>query len=772
MKHSSHVILKALMAVFFYSCVAAEHQKTYIVHMDKSVMPSPFSDHLQWYGMTMRSVSKSADMVYAYNKAMHGFSTRLTVDEAELLRKQHGIMHVQEEPVYQLHTTRTPEFLGLETSDVTLLESNSGSDVIVGVVDTGVWPGSKSLNDTGFGPIPSRWKGKCETGKGFKKSSCNRKLIGARYFLQSYEALLNGTFDENVESRSPLDDGGHGTHCATTAVGSAVTSASLSGYAKGTARGMAPHARLAVYKACWLQPYGRGSCLGGDVLAAIEAAIIDGVDILSLSLGGPTIDYFTNPIAWGAFMAVSHGIFVSFAAGNNVPTTQPVVNGAPWVVTVGAGTLDRDFPAYVTLGNGKKLSGVPVSLYSSEEQLSRSMMPLVFAGNINNSQHGGICFPGSLPPGSVTGKIVMCEGGPFGNVIQGLVVKAAGGVGMILANTVDSLQLEPQVEFHVLPTVMVDKRGSDILMSYMQVSNHNSTAKLTFEGTRLGVQPSPIVAGFSSRGPNPATPVILKPDIIAPGANILAGWTGNASPTGLINDTRRVKFNIMFGTSMACPHVSGIAVLLKIAHPEWSPAAMQSALMTTAYNTYKNGQELLDVATGEPATPFDLGAGHVDPVSALDPGLVYDASPEDYLSFLCALGYDPALINILYNRSFVRFLEKSYRAEDLNYPSFAVPNLPTGLGETNDITYTRTLTNVGTPETYKVSTVLKTDAVKIKVEPEELTFTKENEKKMYTVTFTATSMPPGTSRFGHLAWSGGKYVVTSPIAFTWNKSQL
>ncbi|KAI7742117.1 hypothetical protein M8C21_007258 [Ambrosia artemisiifolia] len=616
-----NVFLMAVMVIVCYCYAAADDQrKTYIVHMDKSVMPMAYSNHLHWYEATMRvSVSTPTDMLYAYDKVMHGFSTRLTIDEAKLLKQRHGIVSVQEEPIYQLHTTRSPEFLGLEvTSDVMVPESNSGSDVIVGVVDGGVWPGHKSLDDTGFAPVPSRWKGECQSGRGFNKSSCNRKLIGARYFLKAHEALLNGTFDENVKSRSPLDDDGHGTHCATTAVGSAVSRASLFGYAKGTARGVAPHARLAVYKACWL-----GNCAGSDILSAVEAAISDGVDILSMSFGNPFDDYFLHPIAYVSFKAVSHGIFISTTAGNDGPAPLSVTNIAPWVITVGASSLDRDFPAYVTLGNGKNFSGV--SLYTSEEPLSASMLPLVFAGNITNITNSNLCIPGSLPPGSVTGKIVMCEMGLIPNVRKGMVVKAAGGVGMILANTVYRLK-ELEVDLHLIPT-------------------------------------------------------------------------------------------------------------------------------------------LLDVVTGKPATPFDLGAGHVDPKSALNPGLVYNTSTDDYMNFLCALNYSSTQIKTYYDKNFECVKGKKYRVEDLNYPSFEVP-LSAASGQTV-VKYTRTLTNVGTPETYKVSTLSKTHAVKIKVEPEELTFIEKNEKKVYTVTFTATSMPPNTTGYGRLAWSGGKYVVSSPIAFIW-----
>jgi hypothetical protein len=194
--------------------------------------------------------------------------------------------------------------------------------------------------------------------------------------------------------------------------------------------------------------------------------------------------------------------------------------------------------------------------------------------------------------------------------------------------------------------------------------------------------------------------------------------------------------------------------------------------MTTAYATYKNGENLLDVATGKPSTPFDYGAGHVNPVAALDPGLVYDASVDDYINFFCALNYSASDIKQITNKDFTCDSSKKYSLGDLNYPSFSVP-LETasgkggGAGVTSTVKYTRTLTNVGVPATYKLSMTSKTPSVKILVEPESLSFAKEYEKKTYTVTFTATSMPSGTNSFAHLEWSDGKHVVGSPIAFSW-----
>ncbi|XP_022717395.1 subtilisin-like protease SBT1.7 [Durio zibethinus] len=750
----------------YYACVVAEEKiqqakRTYIVHMDKSNMPESFTDHSLWYDTSLKSVSDSASMLYTYENVVHGYSTRLTTEEAESLGKQPGILSVLPEMSYELHTTRTPEFLGLEKSSVLFPTSDSMGEVIVGILDTGVWPELKSFDDSDLGPVPSGWKGQCKAGKKFSSSSCNRKLIGARFFSKGYEAAL-GPIDESMESKSPRDDDGHGTHTATTAAGSIVPNADLLGYAPGKARGMASHARVAIYKVCWL-----GGCFGSDILSAMDTAVADGVDVISMSIGGRLSEYYADTIAIGAFTATAHGIFVSCSAGNGGPIPSSLSNVAPWITTVGAGTLDRDFPAPITLGNDKIYYGV--TLYNGK-QLSDSMVPLVYAGNASNSSSGSLCMAGSLIPKKVSGKIVLCDRGVSARVQKGVVVKAAGGVGMILAND-DTFGEQIIADAHLLPSAAVGLKSGDAIKKYIS-SDHNPTAIIGPGTTKLGVQPSPMVAAFSSRGPNPVTQEILKPDIIAPGVNILAGWTGEVGPTGLEIDRRHVNFNIISGTSMSCPHVSGLAALLKAAHPEWSPAAIKSALMTTAYTACKNGEKVKDLATGGPATPFDYGAGHVDPVAALDPGLVYDATVDDYLSFLCALNYTPNQIKSTTHRDFTCQTSKKYNLGDFNYPSFSVP-LETasgkkgGAGVSSTIKYTRTLTNVGAPATYKISLYSQTRAVKFTVEPAILSFSAQYEKKSYTVTFTARSMPSGTTSFARLEWSDGKHIVGSPIAFRW-----
>ncbi|CAN1343137.1 Subtilisin-like protease SBT1.7 [Linum perenne] len=470
--------------------------------MFKSQIPAAFSVadgdggdlHTQWYESSLKSVSTSAELLYTYTHAIHGFSTRLTAREAQLLQSQPGILSVTQETVYHLHTTRSPAFLGLDLASDLLPHANTVGEVVVGVLDTGAWPESKSYNDAGFGPVPSSWKGKCE------------------FFARGYEATV-GRVDEIKESRSPRDDDGHGTHTSTTTAGSAVDGASLFGFAAGTARGMATRARVAVYKVCWM-----GGCFSSDILAAMDAAIQDGVNVLSMSLGG---------------------------------------------------------------------------------------------------------------------------------------------------------------------------------------------------------------------------------------------WTGKLGPTGLAADPRRVEFNIISGTSMSCPHVAGLAALVKAAHPEWSPAAVKSALMTTAYVTYKDGKPILDV--------FDHGAGHVDPVSALNPGLIYDLTADDYLSFLCALNYTDLQINNVARRNYTCDPKKTHSVSDFNYPSFAV-----NVGKVV-MKHTRTVTNVGESGVYKVAvTPNQIPGVKIVVEPETLSFKQANEKKGYTVTFTASSMPIGTNSFARLEWSDGKHVAGSAIAVSWS----
>ena len=606
--------------------------------------------------------------------------------------------------------------------------------------------------------MPSTWRGSCETGPDFPSTACNRKLIGARAFYKGYESARGYPIDEKVESKSPRDTEGHGSHTASTAAGAAVAGADLFGYAAGVATGMATKARIAAYKICWSL-----GCFDSDILAAFDSAVSDGVHVISLSVGanGYAPQYFRDSIAIGAFGAVSHGVVVSCSAGNSGPGSFTAVNIAPWILTVGASSIDRDFPADAVLGDGSSYKGV--SLYSGEGV--GGQLPLVYAGNCGSS----LCIRGRLDATKVAGKIVLCDRGSNARVEKGSAVKLAGGAGMILANRGDSGE-ELVADAHLVPATMVGEKAGNAIRQYLRTQS-NATAAIVFKGTVVGSnQRAPGVAAFSSRGPNIRTEEILKPDVIAPGVNILAAWTGASSPTDLEIDPRRVDFNIISGTSMSCPHVSGLAALLRSAHPEWSPAAIKSALMTTAYNADNSGGVIVDLATGGETTPLVRGAGHVDPNRALDPRLIYDISVEDYVSFLCTIGYGPLQIAVFVKKIVDCSGKMMESPGDLNYPAFSVVFNPAR----KVVTYKRTVKNVGGEATFEVE-VSPPVGVEVTVHPSKLVFSENNQTLDYSVRFS-TDLDPfkvyPLRAFGSLAWKDGVHVVRSPLAFHWTAVAL
>ncbi|KAG2717937.1 hypothetical protein I3760_03G197600 [Carya illinoinensis] len=759
----SMAVLCFIPLVFLSSCLSVMAKQTYIVHMKQQDKPLSFSNHHDWYSAQLQALPSATpdSLLYTYTTAYHGFAASLDPDQADMLRRSDAVLDVYEETVYTLHTTRTPGFLGLDTESGLWAGHNAQDldqasyDVVIGVLDTGVWPESKSFDDTGMPAIPPRWRGECESGPDFSPSLCNRKLIGARSFSKGYQMASGGGYlKKPKEAESPRDRDGHGTHTASTAAGSHVGNASLLGYASGTARGMANHARVASYKVCWSI-----GCFASDILAAIESAISDGVDVLSLSLGGGSAPYHHDSIAIGAFSAMERGIFVSCSAGNSGPRRFSLANEAPWIMTVGAGTLDRDFPAFAQLGNKKQHTGV--SLYSGQG-MGNKPVGLVYNKGSNSSSN--MCLTGSLEPSLVRGKVVVCDRGINARVEKGAVVRDAGGIGMILANTAESGE-ELVADSHLLPAVAVGRKTGDLIREYV-MSDPNPTAVLSFGGTVLDVQPSPVVAAFSSRGPNLVAPQILKPDVIGPGVNILAAWSEAIGPTGLEKDTRKTQFNIMSGTSMSCPHISGLAALLKAAHPEWSPSAIKSALMTTAYNQDNTKSPLRDAAAGAFSDPWAHGAGHVDPHKALSPGLVYDISPNDYVAFLCSLGYTIDKVQIIVKRPNVTCTRKFSNPGQLNYPSFSVV-----FAKKRVVRYTRELTNVGAAGSVYDLAISAPSMVAVTVKPTKLVFKNAGEKQRYTVTFVSMKSVPQMTRyeFGSISWSNKEHQVRSPVAFTWNQ---
>lgn len=416
----------------------------------------------------------------------------------------------------------------------------------------------------------------------------------------------------------PIDEDGHRTHVAGTAAGRFVKNAGVLGLANGTAVGVAPQAHLAIYKVCQKVD----KCFESDILAGIDAAVNDGVDVLSMSLVGKfSVPFYQDVLAVGSFVAIQKGIFVSCSAGNIGPSNSTVSNEAPWILTVGASTIDRSFKVVAKLGNGEGFDGE--SLFQPEN-FSSAMMPLIYAGS-SGKPNASFCAEGSIEETDVKGKIVLCErGGAVTRIAKGVVVKKAGGAAMILMNQ-ENDGSTITAEAHVLPATHVSYAAGLKIKAFIN-STAEPTAAILFKGTSIGDPLAPVVASFSSRGPSIENPGILKPDIIGPGVNILAAWPFSVDG----NPNARLTFNVQSGTSMSCPHLSGVAALLKSAHPNWSPAAIKSAIMTTADLLNLDNKPFVD-ENFVPADIFAIGAGHVNPSRANDPGLVYDIHPDDYI---------------------------------------------------------------------------------------------------------------------------------------------
>ncbi|XP_050208956.1 subtilisin-like protease SBT1.4 [Mercurialis annua] len=757
---SSSIYFLLIFFSFASVCLSSplsNQPKTFIIHTSNSHKPILYNTHHDWYHSIINSLHSDhhqAKILYTYNRAANGFSAHLTLSQASILRDIPGIISVVPDQIRQHHTSRTPHFLGLSSDSGLWPNGDYGEDIIIAVLDTGAWPGHPSFSDDHLTPVPGEWQGVCETSADFPVGSCNKKLIGARAYYKGILAYQGENVDEPTDSYTPRDTEGHGTHTASTAAGSSVYNASLFRYAKGEARGMASKARIAAYKICWSV-----GCSDADILAAMEQAIIDGVHVISLSVGANVAPHYDqDSLAVGAFKATQHGIIVSCSAGNSGPGPSTVVNIAPWILTVGASTIDREFQANVILGDGTVLRGG--SLYGKRRPVLKR--PLLYSGSLGNR----FCLPDGFNS-SVRGSIVVCVHGRIGRAAKGNAVKLAGGRGMIYVNIGDELTADA----HVLPAATIGVASRDILHDYL-IADPSPTATIVFRGTVIGDSPSsPGVASFSSRGPNRITPEILKPDVIAPGVNILAGWTGDAAPSGLDSDRRRVKFNIISGTSMSCPHVSGIAALLRKAYPSWSPAAIKSALMTTSYNLDNSGTDIIDLASGRKSTPFVHGAGHVDPNSALNPGLVYDMETSDYISFLCSIGYDAQQIAV--------FVDEATSCDNMilpspgsiNYPSFSVVFKST----TDVVTYKRVVKNVGSSvdAVYDVK-VNAPENVDITVSPSTLVFSAENQSLSYEVMFASSvsSGGPIAQSFGSIQWSDATdHTVRSPIAVQWLQGQ-
>lgn len=697
--------------------------------------------------------------LHRYSVAFNGFSARLTEAQAKALASSAGVRSITESEIHRLDTTRTPGFLGINAPGGLWSQLDAsgsvvkGENVIIGVIDSGIWPENPSFSDKVdalgtpvaynqvgtqvYGPPPAKWKGVCQTGAGFTAAMCNNKLIGARYYVNAFKSNNSLT---TLEYESPRDGDGHGSHTASTAGGNANVQASINGTSIGAITGIAPRARVAAYKVCWGSAIsGRDACYSADMVKAIDDAVSDGVDVLNHSISG-TLNNFVDPVEIAYLNATTAGVFVAASAGNSGPGNA-VAHISPWIMTVAASTHDRQSFADVNLGNGAAYTGASTfaSILPSAPMVLSSSIPAPGV-SVNNAN---LCLLNSLDTGAAVGKIVVCDRGTNFLVEKSAEVKRVGGIGMVLINPVTS---DLVAVFHSVPTVHLQYSVRAAVRDYAALVGAVGSIRPTLNPTPVV---APVMADFSSRGPNQANNNILKPDITGPGVEVLAAYIDESLTQAQHDGVALGTFipgpgaNSLQGTSMSSPHVAGAAALLKQLYPTWSPAAIKSALMTSATD--------VKLATGAlDANRWGYGAGHMNPNGAANPGLVYDISPADYGRFLCGLSLAPPAG--LGPCSTVGTIEPW----NLNLASLTASAAP------YTFTFNRSVTNT----TLASSTYVSNASVpgwNVVVSPASLTIA-PGATANFSVTVTAVSATTGAWSFGNLTWTDGVRTVRSPLS--------
>ncbi|MDP2293400.1 MAG: S8 family serine peptidase [Actinomycetota bacterium] len=674
--------------------------------------------------------------VYSYRFAFNGFTAELTAGQAARLAADARVVAVTKDSISALDTSTTPEFLGLNAEDGiwSTLSGNAdgnpiaangpnsggaGEGVVVGIIDSGIWPENPSFSDRDsdgrrvYQQLPG-WHGKCVPGEQFTASDCNQKLISAQWFGEGFggAAGIKAAFPYEFVSARAAD--GHGVHTASTAAGNYGVDAVIDGFSYGTISGMAPRARIAVYKTCWgIAP--EGGCPNSDNVAAIDQAVADGVDVINYSISGTSTN-FRDPVEIAFLFAADAGVFVAASAGNSGPGASTVAHPSPWITTVAASTHDRSGDGSVTLGNGATYLGASITAGVGPAPIVTSDVAGLAGAN---PAEVALCFPGTLDPAVVTGKIVVCDRGVNARTDKSLAVRDAGGVGMVLVNTsVNSLN----ADVHYVPTVHLQSTDRAAVRAY--AATVGATATIAPGVITTGQVTAPTMASFSSRGPLLAGGGdLLKPDITAPGVDVLAAYSPVAAGR---------NFDFLSGTSMSSPHMAGIAALMKDLYPGWSPAAIKSALMTTSYQTTKSG------TPGTFGGPFDFGAGHVEPNAAMNPGLVFDAGFNDWLGFLCGTQLPTSFCT----SAGVPVLDPS----NLNVPSVAIGDLA------GSQTVTRKITNVSGAAATFTATTGGLSGLSVVVSPAVVALA-AGQSATVSITITNVTAPLNTYRNGDITWT-------------------
>jgi subtilisin family serine protease len=682
-----------------------------------------------------------------YTVALNGFAARLTAAQAAKLAGSRGVLSVTPDTRRKPDLFETPKFLGLQGPAGTWNQvggvDRAGKGVVVGVLDTGIWPenpsfagapvkrttpggaGSTYLKDGKIHVVKKdggEFVGECQAGDQFYATTCNSKLVGARFYASGFVNAVPADKRGPFEFLSPRDGDGHGSHTSSTAVGNQISGMVVNGRQFGRSSGMAPAAKLATYKVCWDSSQDDlDGCYSSDMIAAVEDAVTDGVDVINFSIGGDTPESASDPLEITFLNAAAAGVFVAASAGNSGPGDSTVGHNSPWLTTVAAGSAHR-LEGTVQLGDGAKLRGA--SFNATALPAKPAILGSAAAASGATAAAALLCTPDTLDPAKVTGKIVVCDRGTVDRVAKSAEVKRAGGVGLVMTNpSPNSLN----ADVHAVPTVHVQDTDRAAIVGYLGTANP-TIALLVGDQTGKAPTPLPVVAGFSSRGPDLTSGGdLLKPDITAPGVDIVAAVAPGPH--------RGDSFDVESGTSMSSPHVAGLAALILGKRPDWSPATVKSAMMTTATDTRTE-------AGGKNTNPFDQGAGFVNPRRFLEPGLVYDAGFDDWAGYLEGVGLDTG--------TGLPAIDPS----DVNVPSIAIG----ALAGTQTVKRRVTAIRSGTYHAFA-----KVPGVTTVVEPSVLRLRK-GQTAEFTVTFTRKQAALDTYATGFLTWVSGYTAVRSPIA--------
>ncbi|KAM0944847.1 putative cucumisin [Dioscorea sansibarensis] len=713
--------------------------KTYIIYL---AMPEErkllsYEDLESWHKSFLPNLTLDSGkprLVYSYFEVMIGFAARLTPDEVQAMQCMDGFLHAEVDIQKELlETTYTPKYLGLSdpSTGIWHTESNMGEGIIIGVIDSGIPRNHPSFSDHQMPAKPAKWNGRCN----FTNFSCNNKIIGG------------ATFEKDKKLNSPpVDTSGHGSHVASIAAGNFVKDAMVVGNFKYTASGMAPRAHLAIYKTYDSR---------ADYIKSYDQAMIDEVNIINYSLGDePTANFHDDEAAFAGYKATRKGIPVSVSAGNR-GTAKGLSHSAPWLTVVGASWPDRRLAAAVKLGNGDEFIG-ETGFYQPTHFNSSIFLPIVYPGANNKTETKG-CWSDSLNGINVKNKIVLCWAGNK-NVDKGRVVLSAGGAAMILMGPI----VNTRNDRHVLPVSHVNLEDANKILDYYKLPGGSPPrATIIFKGQVSGRSPAPAIGTLSSSGPSLTNGGILKPDVIAPGYEILGASIHKDKPFN-----NYFKFDT--GTSMASPHVAGVMALLKKKYPKWSPAAIQSAIITTADDVDLAGKPFTHMKTWKPCNIFDRGAGHINPTKAMDPGLVYDRNFNDYIGYMCALNYNSTHMELFNGRKVDCAKEKKIKPSQLNYPSIMV----TLSSKSPKEIIVRTVTNVGKVNSVYTPRIVHPAHANLILSTNRLQFSAQKRQLSFNVTITLVPPAPvkGEISEGKLEWvsTSDNHVVRSPIAIVFS----